>query len=162
MSDHPYATETGRPLGVALLTWLLAFWAGACLLVIILLLVGEGPLPLGGRAVPRDEALARLLPTLAPIALAAAGAALALALEKHWARAAVLLPFALAAVAPALTGMANSPGELGGGAVALAPLVAALVWYLFFRRNVAAYFAALRARENETREGKGGSPSGRA
>jgi hypothetical protein len=140
-----------RPLGLALLTWLLWFWAGASVLVIVVLLVGDGPIPLSGRAVPRDEAVARMVPILGPIALAAAGAALALGLRKHWARAAVLLPFALAAVTPAFTGVAVSVTDLAMGALALAPVVAILVWYLFFRPEVAGYFAALREVDERSR-----------
>jgi hypothetical protein len=140
-----------RPLGLALLTWLLWFWAGASALVIAVLLVGDGPIPLSGRAVPRDEAVARMVPILGPIALAAAGAALALGLRKHWARAAVLLPFALAAVTPAFTGVAASVADLAMGALALTPFVAILVWYLFFRPGVAGYFAALRETEERSR-----------
>lgn len=134
----------GRPLGLNLLTWLLWFWAGASVLVILVLVVGDGPIPLSGRAVPRDEALARMLPILGPIALAAAGAALALDLRKHWARSAVLLPFALAAVTPAFTGVAATVMDLVMGALALAPVVAILVWYLFFQPDVARYFRSLR------------------
>jgi hypothetical protein len=140
-----------RPLGLALLTWLLWFWAGASVLVIAVLLVGDGPIPLSGRAVPRDEAIARMVPILGPIALAAAGAGLALGLRKHWARAAVLLPFALAAVTPAFTGVAASVADLAMGALALTPIVAILVWYLFFRPEVAGYFAALREMEERSR-----------
>jgi hypothetical protein len=136
-----------RPLGLSLLTWLLWFWAGACALVIAVLMVGDGPIPLSGRAVPRDEALARMLPILGPIALAAAGAALALGLRKHWARSAVLLPFALAAVTPAFTGVAVTVGDLARGALALSPVVALLIWYLFFQRGVTDYFAGLREGE---------------
>jgi hypothetical protein len=143
-----------RPLGLGLLAWLLWFWAGASLLVLLLLAVGEGPLALSGRAVAREEALARILPILAPMALAAAGAALALALEKHWARSAILLPFALAAVTPAFTGVATSTAELATGALVMLPVVLALVWYLYFRPGVAHYFRTLRARDEE-RQGRG-------
>jgi hypothetical protein len=141
-----------RPLGLRLLTWLLGFWAGASVLVIIVIAAGDGPVPLRGEFLPRDEAVARFLTALAPMALAAAGAALALALEKHWARSAVLLPFALVAVAPVFTGTATSLGELAMGAVALAPIVAAVVWYLFFRPKVTAYFDRLRESEIERRD----------
>lgn len=138
---------TQRPLGLQLLTWLLWFWASASLLVIGLLMIGDGPIPLGGRAVHRDEALARILPILGPMALAAAGAALALTLEKPWARSAVLLPFALAAITPAFTGVSTSLLDMALGALALLPVVAVVVWYLYFRPRVATYFDALRARD---------------
>ncbi len=133
-----------RPLGLSLLIWFMAFWAGAAALVIAVLVAGEGPLPLSGRAVPRQEAIARIVPILAPMALAAAGAALALALDRHWARSAVLLPFALTAVAPAFTGVATSVLDLVLGVLALVPLVAVLVWYLYFRPGVVEYFRRLR------------------
>jgi hypothetical protein len=135
-----------RPLGLSLLAWLLWFWAGASVLVIVILVVGDGPIPLSGQAVPRDEALARILPILVPMALAAAGAALAVGLEKTWARAAVLLPFVLAAATPALTGVAVSVSDLVVGMLALVPVVGVLVWYLYFRPQVAAYFHGLRDR----------------
>lgn len=144
--DPAAAPAPARPLGLGLLTWLLWFWAGASILVILLLATGDGPIPLSGRAVPRDEAIARILPILGPMALAAAGAALALALEKHWARSAVLLPVALAAATPAFTGAAASVTDLAIGAATLLPLVGVLVWYLYFRPGVAAYFDGLRAR----------------
>jgi hypothetical protein len=154
MTDPMATTDHDRPLGLGLLTWLLWFWAGASLLVLLLLAIGEGPLALSGRAVSREEALALILPILAPMALAAAGAALALALEKHWARSAVLLPFALAAVTPAFTGVATSATELATGALVMLPIVLGLVWYLYFRPRVAAYFRMLRARDEE--RGRGG------
>lgn len=133
-----------RPLGLHLLTWLLGFWAGATVLVMVVVVAGDGPVPLRGEFLPRDEAIARLLTALTPMALAAGGAALALALEKHWARPAVLLPFALAAVAPVFTGTATSVGELALGALALAPIVGGVAWYLYFRPKVTAYFHRLR------------------
>jgi hypothetical protein len=136
-----------RPLGVSLLTWFFWFWAGASFLVLVVILVGDGPIPLSGTAVPRDEAVARLLPVLVPMGLATLGAGLALALGKHWARSAVLLPFALAAVAPAFSGAVGSLLELALGALALVPVVALLVWYLYFRPNVRSYFARLRQEE---------------
>jgi hypothetical protein len=133
-----------RPLGLSLLAWFLGFWAGAAVVIIAVLVAGDGPLPLSGRAVPRDEALARILPILAPMALAAAGASLALALQKHWARAAVLLPFTLSAVTPAFTGVAASGLDLALGVLALVPVMAVLVWYLYFRPGVVSYFHRLR------------------
>jgi hypothetical protein len=81
--------------------------------------------------------------------LAAGGAALALVLGKPWARSAVLLPFALAAVAPVFTGAATSLADLARGAVAMTPVVAGLAWYLYFQPGVKAYFAELRRREEE-------------
>jgi hypothetical protein len=154
------ATATDRPLGLGLLIWLFSFWAGASLLVILLLVMGDGPIPLGGVTVPREEALARILPILGPIALAAAGAALALALEKPWARGAVLLPFSLAAVSPAYTGAARSPLDLALGALAILPLAAVLVWYLYFRPRVVAYFSALRAQGQSAGAGRGNGAPG--
>jgi hypothetical protein len=63
----------------------------------------------------------------------------------------VLLPFALAAVTPAFTGVAASVATWPWAMLALTPVVAVLVWYLFFRPEVAAYFAALRDRGNPER-----------
>jgi hypothetical protein len=145
-----------RPLGLSLLAWLLWFWAGASVLVIVILVVGDGPIPLSGQAVPRDEALARILPILVPMAMAAAGAALAVGLEKPWARAAVLLPFVLAAATPALTGVAISVSDLVVGMLALVSVIGVLVWYLYFRPEVAAYFHALRDRPEPGGDKPGG------
>lgn len=138
-----------RPLGVSFLVWLMAFWAGASILVLVIIAVGDGPVLVRGEALPRDEAMARLLTALTPMALAAAGAALALALEKPWARSAVLLPFALFAVAPVFTGTATTVAELALGALALTPVVGFLVWYLYFRPRVRTYFEALRRQEDD-------------
>lgn len=133
-----------RPLGLNLLTWLLWFWAGASALVLLVIGVGDGPVPLGGEFIPRDEAMARFLPALAPMGLAAAGAALAILLGRPWARSAVLLPFALAAVAPVFSGVASSVGELAVGALILVPMVVLVVWYLYFRPEVVRHFRELR------------------
>jgi hypothetical protein len=136
-----------RPLGLSLLTWLMAFWAGASVLLILFLVLGDGPIPLSGRAVSRQEAIARIIPIFGPVALAAAGAALALALDKPWARSALLLPFALVAMAPAFTGVAATARDLALGILALVPAIALIAWYLYFRPGVAAYFDWLRERE---------------
>lgn len=150
-----------RPLGLSLLTWFFWFWAGASVLVLAVIVVGDGPLLLSGRAVPRDEAVARLLPVLVPMALGALGAGLALALEKPWSRAAVLLPFALVAIAPAFSGAVASLIDLAVGALALVPLVGALVWYLYFRPSVRAYFVRLREQEGERAGTSGSGGAGR-
>jgi hypothetical protein len=140
-------SATERPLGISFLAWLLAFWAGASLLVLVVIATGEGPVPLRGQFLPRDEALARFLTVLVPMALAAGGAAVALVMGKPWARSAVLLPFALVAVAPVFTGTAGSLADLAWGVLAMAPVVATVAWYLFFHRGVKAYFGELRRRE---------------
>jgi hypothetical protein len=146
-----------RPLGISFLIWLLAFWAGASILLLVIIAVGDGPVPMRGGFLPRDEAMARFLTALSPMALAAGGAAVALALGKSWARTAVLLPFVLAAVAPVFTGAATTVGELALGALALLPMVAGVVWYLYFRPGVAAYFEELRRKEAEGRAGGDGA-----
>jgi hypothetical protein len=146
-----------RPLGVSLLTWFFWFWTGASIFVLAVVVAGDGPMLLSGRAVPREEAVARLLPVLIPMALAAGGAGLALTLGKSWARSAVLLPFALVAVAPAFSGAVASLLDLALGALVLVPVVAALVWYLYFRPGVAAYFARLGQEEREGPREVGGT-----
>jgi len=133
-----------RPLGLSLLIWLLWFWAGASVLVLLVIGLGDGPVPLKGEFLPREEALARFLPALAPMGLAAAGAALALMLQRPWARSAVLLPFALAGVAPVFSGVATTVGELASGALVLLPLIALVVWYLYLSPEVVRHFASLR------------------
>ncbi len=136
-----------RPLGVSLLVWLYWFWAGAITLVLLGFAIGEGPVPMSGETIPRAEALSRVLPVLVPMGLAVLGAALALSLRRAWARPAVLLPVALAAFGPALSGVASGIGDMVLGALALLPILAALVWYLYFRSGVTAYFARLKAEE---------------
>jgi hypothetical protein len=138
MTDHP------RPLGLRLLIWLLWFWAGANLLLMAGIVFGEGPVLLGGEAVSRGEATARVLPIFGPMTLAAVGAALALLLNRPWARPAVLLPFALAALAPLFTGTAETVTGFLLTALAVTPVLAALTWYLYGHGPVNAYFRKLR------------------
>ena len=145
---HPQPDTSERPLGVHLLTWLFWFWTGAVALFLLGLAVGEGPVPMSGETLPRSESLARVLPVLLPMGLAALGAALALQLGRHWARPAVLLPIALAAFGPALAGIGTLSDVLVG-ALAVLPILAGVAWYLYFRPSVAAYFAGLKAEEEE-------------
>jgi hypothetical protein len=144
-NDPPTPPE--RPLGISLLTWLLWFWAGAVVLVLLGFAVGDGPVMLSGRAVPRSEALARVLPALLPMGLAVVGAALALGLGRPWGRPAALLPFLIAAFGPALTGLgAATPGDLLLAVAAVLPIVALLAWYLYFTAASRSYFDRLRER----------------
>lgn len=138
-----------QPLGIGLLIWLYGFWAGAVALFFLSFAIGEGPVPMGGETVPRQEALARVLPVLLPMGLAVAGAALALGLRKSWARPAVLLPVALAAFGPALSGVGTSAADMVTGALAVLPILAGMVWYLYFRPGVKRYFAGLRDRGDD-------------
>lgn len=138
------AVGEGRPLGISLLIWLYWFWAGAVALVFLGFAVGEGPIMISRQAVPRSEALAAVLPILLPMGLAVIGAALALALARPWARPAALLPVALAAFGPALSGVGASAGDVVIGALAVLTVLGILVWYLYFQPAVKAYFAGLR------------------
>ncbi len=147
MSETSGSDGPERPLGLSLLGWLFGFWAGALILILLTLGFGEGPVMMAGRSIRRGEALTRLVPILAPMALAAAGAALALALRRPWARAAVFLPLALAAVAPAFTGVAQSAGDLARPVAVTLPFAAALAWYLYGRTSVAEYFRSLEERK---------------
>lgn len=133
----------GRPLGLRLLIWLYWFWAGAVALVFLGFAAGEGPVMMDGEAVPRRAALEVVLPVLLPMGMAAVGAGLALTLERTWARAAALLPLALAAFGPALSGAGATRGDIVTGALVLLPFMAGLVWYLYLSDGVSAYFAAL-------------------
>lgn len=145
----PVAEE--RPVGVSLLIWLFWFWAGAILLLFLGLAVGDGPVMLGGRAVSRAEALTAVLPALVPMALAVVGAALALALARPWGRAAALFPFALAAFGPVLTGIDSvTPLELSLAALIAVPVLALLVWYLYYQPGPRAYFRRDRDRRPGT------------
>lgn len=138
-----------KPLGLRLITWLLWFWAGASALLFFGLVVGEGSVAMRGSTLQRAEALEQVLPVLLPMLLGAAGAALALTLGKHWARPAVLMPLALAALAPAISGEASSVSALLRASLGMLVLLAVAVWYLFAHRPVRAYFAALRERQEE-------------
>lgn len=126
-----------RPLGISLLIWIYWFWAGALGLLIVTLLTGEGPVLLAGRSMVREDAVAALLPVLAPLALALVGAALALGQRRRWARVASLFPFVLAAFAPVLM---IRGGTAGPAMAAPLPLLAALAWYLYRRPGPRAYF----------------------
>ena len=137
-----------RPLGISLLTWLYWFWTGATVLFFLSLIPGDEPVPIGGRTLSRSEALARVLPVLLPMGLAALGAALALTLQRSWARPAILLPVVLAAFGPALSGVGSTAGDVILGALAVLPVLAALVWYLYFRPRTTAYFRQLNGRRN--------------
>ena len=57
-ATDPDAQEE-RPLGISLLIWLYWFWTGAVALVLLVFAVGDGPVPISGQTIPRDEALAR-------------------------------------------------------------------------------------------------------
>jgi hypothetical protein len=138
-----------QPLGIGLLIWLYWFWAGAVALFFLSFAVGEGPVPMGGATIPRSEALARVLPVLLPMGLAVIGAALALGLRWHWARPAVLLPVALAVFGPALSGVGTSVADMVTGALAVLPILGGMVWYLYFRPGVVAYFAGLKAKDSD-------------
>lgn len=141
----PHGTDPRqlRPLGISLLIWLYWFWAGAVTLVFIGLAVGEGPVMISGQALPRPEALASVLPVLLPMGLAVVGAALALTLARPWARPATLLPVALAAFGPALSGVGASVGDIVVGALVVLPVLALLAWYLYRQPGVKAYFEGL-------------------
>lgn len=137
----PNARRRRRPLGITLLISIYWFWAGAIVVLLLSLVFGDGPVTVYGRAVPRGEVLRSVSPALAPMALAVAGAALALTLARSWARPAAMFPFVLAAFGPALTGFGSAaPAELGLAALVLLPLLGLLVWYLYFRPGPRDYF----------------------
>lgn len=137
------SAEPARPTGVVLLIWLFWFWAGALLLLVVALAVGEGPVMVAGRAMDRGEALRLVLPALVPMGLAVVGAALALTLRRSWARPAALFPFALAVFGPALIGIgAVSMVDVVATVLALVPILAGLIWYLYFQPGPRAYFRA--------------------
>ncbi len=127
-------SATDRPLGISLLIWVFWFWAGAIVLFLLGLAIGDGPVMVSGRAMARGEALSVVLPALAPMGLAVVGAALALSLGRWWARPVALSPFVLAAFGPVLTGMGGVSFWGGvGAALVLAPVIFGLGWYLYRR-----------------------------
>lgn len=135
-------TPHERPLGISLMIWMFWFWAGAIILLVLGLAAGEGPVMMNGESLDRDEALTAVLPVLIPMALAVAGAALALTLSKSWARPAALFPFVLAVFGPVLTGVADvSPVEMALAILALVPILGGLVWYLYFQPGPRAYLS---------------------
>jgi hypothetical protein len=138
------STPDDRPLGISLLIWLYWFWAGATVLLLLGLGIGEGPVPIGGRTVPRSEALALVLPVLLPLGLAVLGGAMALSTRRPWARPAALLPMILAGFGPALSGVGTTLADSLIGGLILAPFLAVLAWYLYFRPGTVAYFEGLK------------------
>lgn len=147
--DDP-STPDDQPLGVRLLIWLYWFWAGATAIFLLSLIPGDQPVPIAGETMTRTEALGRVVPVLLPMGLAVIGAALALGLRRPWARPAVLLPVFLAAFGPALSGVGATGMDIVLGFLALLPVLAGLVWYLYFRPRTVAYFARLK---DEDRDG---------
>lgn len=130
-----------RPLGISLLIWVFAFWAGAIVLLLLGLAIGDGPVMVNGRALLREEALAAVLPALVPMGLAVVGAALALSLGRRWARPAALFPFALAVFGPLLTGVGEvSAVDLLIAAAVVVPVIGGLGWYLYTRPGPRDYF----------------------
>ena len=137
MSEPP-----ARPLGISLLIWVFWFWAGAILLLIVGLAVGEGPVMVKGESVARGDALAAVLPALVPMELAVVGAALALGQRRRWARPAALFPFALAAFGPVLTGVGGTDFlDVTLAVTVLLPVLVGLAWYLYRRPGAVAYFS---------------------
>lgn len=136
-----------RPLSLTVLLWLYAFWSAAAVLVLAAAALGTGEVAMDGAAVERRAVLERTLPVFLPLALAFAGGALAIGLRKAWARPALLLPFALAALLPALVAAPTDadPGrELIRGTATMALPTLLLGWYLYWRPRTVAYFEALR------------------
>ncbi|HUG40037.1 MAG TPA: hypothetical protein VMM12_06120 [Longimicrobiales bacterium] len=140
------STFLPRPVGLTLLTWLLGFWAGAALLALAGLWLGEGDVLMNGKPTPRPLVREMLVPMLLPMALATGGAAAALWLDSAWARPATLFAFLLAgplATYPRWEEATNPGGAPLLGLLVIAPLLVGLGWYLYAKPNVAAYFRAL-------------------
>lgn len=135
-------SKRARPLGLRLLVALYWFWAGAIGLALLGFAFGEGAIVMEGEEVSRPEALSRAAPMLIPAGAAVVGAALGLTLGRRWARPAALIPFLLLGIAPSLRGGADrTPMDLVIAAAVVLPIVAVLVWYLYFSSAVAAYYA---------------------
>jgi hypothetical protein len=132
-----------RPLGISLLIWLFWFWAGAVVLLVLGLAIGEGPVLMSGRTLDRGEALVAVLPALFPMGLAVVAAAVALTARWKWARPAALFPFVLAVFGPALIdGGGVTSLDVVLALAVLGPILVGLVWYLYFRPGPASYLGA--------------------
>ncbi len=146
-----------RPLGISLIIWMYWFWAGALGLLILTLVTGQGPVLLAGRSMVREDAVAALLPVLAPLALALVGAALALGQRRRWARVAALFPFVLAGFAPVLMVRGGTAGPVMAAPL---PFLAALAWYLYRRPGPRTYFDQAGDGDRSGDDGRVGSRDG--
>lgn len=153
-TTSPPATFPPRPVGLTLLTWFLAFWAGAAALALASLWMGEGDILVNGEPTPRALVQEMLVPMLLPMALATGGAAASLWLDSQWGRPATLFALLLAgplATLPRWQEATNPGGAPAIGLLAIAPVVLGLGWYLYTKPNVAAYFRALTRARREGR-----------
>ena len=143
-----------RPVGLTLLTWLFGFWAGAALVALVGLWVGDGDLLVNGEPTARAIVREMLVPMLVPMALATGAAAILLWLDSAWGRPTALFAIFLAgplATLPRWQEATNPGGAPAIGVLAVLPLLLGLGWYLYGKAEVARYFRALTDARREGR-----------
>jgi len=134
------------PALIRVLRWLTPVFAGAMFLSIILVLLEIGPVIMGGQRVDRDTWLHVAAPLVAVIGTLTFLASVGLARRRAWARHLIILMFAfIIAYAISARAFQAIPNGMMWRAIGNASFAGALsVWYFYFKKNVASYFAALK------------------
>ncbi|HSH46407.1 MAG TPA: hypothetical protein VK966_11240 [Longimicrobiales bacterium] len=138
-----------RPAALTLTMWFMGFWAGACLLTLVSVWLGNGPIMIDGTPTARQEVLDLLMPMLLPLGLGAGAAALTIWIESPWARPTLLFALLLAgpfATFPQWNEATNPGGAPALGLLATTPLLLLAWWYLYLKPNVVAYFREVSRR----------------
>jgi hypothetical protein len=141
-------TNIRQPFAIRILTWFAALASVGMYLSIVLAILGIGPHLMGGERVTRTEWLHIAAPLVAVIGVLMACISYGFATEKAWSRHVVIAMFALIVVYASILGALNLirhaimwraiiNGTLFGGA---------LVWYFYFKPNVAEYFRGIPKR----------------
>lgn len=149
MSESNSDTPRRRPLALTLVMWFMGFWAGACLLTLVSVWLGDGPIMINGAPTDRGEVLNLLTPMLLPLGLAAGAAAMTLWIESPWARPTLLFALLLAgpfATFPSWNQATNPGGAPALGLLAMTPVLLLAWWYLYLKKDVVAYFKAVSRR----------------
>jgi hypothetical protein len=137
-----------QPFAIRILTWFSALASFGMYLSIVLAIIDIGPHIMGGERVTREEWLHIAAPLVAVIGVLMACISYGFATEKPWSRHVVIAMFGLIVVYASIVGALNLihhaimwraiiNGTLFGGA---------LVWYFYFKPNVAEYFRELANR----------------
>jgi amino acid permease len=126
-----------------MLSWFAAFASAGMFVSITLAILDIGPHLMGGEKVTRSEWLHIAAPLVAVIGCLMASIAYGLAARKPWSRHLVLAIFGLIIVYASALGALNVLRHtIMWRAIVNASLFGcASAWYLYFKRNVAEYFA---------------------